>query len=428
VPLITAVTAVAISSCCPAQESAPPAGHSGGKLVLSAPLTHSDWVLKDNVPGLDDGLSGVRHMLDMCKAAGWSTIYWRCLDAGRSLYPSQLMDPMGPPLGDNYFDPRPDEEGKVGAHHNEAILQKMRERFHYGTVDSLGEAVRYGHAIGLEIHAWLTINEDDHAWGWPSRYTLAHPEHRWKRRDGSVYRSQLSFAFPAVREYKLAIVREILDRYPVDGLFIDWIRTGDVRDPQVDAQGVADYGYEDILVEGFRLQHGEDPLTIPNDDLRWVRHRAEPHTEFMRSVRQLSKTRHPRLPVAVLVQHPWSYRGDNPKYADNLRGLLLDVETWATEGLIDAAVPAGYYAAGSGGTPALAYDHLRTLTGNKVAIWMYAWVPGSVDDLLSGLDLARSLGADHILFWEADYIDNLPHKAALQQAMREHAAGAFRAK
>jgi hypothetical protein len=59
---------------------------------------------------------------------------------------------------------------------------------------------------------------------------------------------------------------------------------------------------------------------------------------------------------------------------------------------------------------------------------MYAWVPGSVDDLLSGLDLARSLGADHILFWEADYIDNLPHKAALQQAMREHAAGAFRAK
>ena len=33
---------------------------TGGKLILSAPLTHSDWVLKDNVPGLDDGLSPLR--------------------------------------------------------------------------------------------------------------------------------------------------------------------------------------------------------------------------------------------------------------------------------------------------------------------------------------------------------------------------------
>jgi hypothetical protein len=68
------------------------------KLILSAPLTHSDWILKDGVPGLDDGLPGVRHMLDMCRAAGWNRVYWRCLDAGRSLYPSHLMDPMGLPL------------------------------------------------------------------------------------------------------------------------------------------------------------------------------------------------------------------------------------------------------------------------------------------------------------------------------------------
>ena len=142
---------------------------TGGKLILSAPLTHSDWVIKDNVKGLDDGLAGVRHMLDMCKAAGWSRIYWRCLDAGRSLYPSRLMDPMGPPHGDNYFNPKPEEVRKVGAHKNEAVLRKMKDRYHYGTTDSLAEAVRYGHEIGLEIHAWFSINEDDHAWGWPRK-------------------------------------------------------------------------------------------------------------------------------------------------------------------------------------------------------------------------------------------------------------------
>jgi hypothetical protein len=406
-------------SCSDAASGEPP---NGGKLVLSAPLTHSDWVLKDNMPGLDDGLAGVRHMLDMCKAAGWSKIHWRCLDAGRSLYPSKLMDPMGPPHGDNYFNPKPEEVGKVGAQKNEAILQKMKDRFHYGTVDSLAEAVRYGHEIGLEIYAWLSINEDDHAWGWPSRYTVAHPEHRWRRRDGSCYRSQLSFAYPEVRSYKLAIIEEILDKYPVDGLFIDWIRTGDVRDPQVDAHGVADYGYEDILVQGFKAKFGIDPHAIPNNDPRWVKHRAEPQTEFMRSVRKLADSRSPRLPVAVLVQHPWSYRGDNPKYADNLQGLLVDVETWAKEGLIDAAVPAGYYAPKSGGTPELAYEHLKKLTGGKTEIWMYDWVPGSAADFSAGLERARKLGCNHILYWEADYIDNNPKKAELQKVMRENAA------
>ena len=297
----------------------------------------------------------------------------------------------------------------------------MKDRYHYGTVDSLAEAVRYGHEIGLEIHAWFSINEDDHAWGWPSRYTVAHPEHRWIRRDGGAYHSQLSFAYPEVRDYKLAIVREVLDHYAVDGIFLDWIRTGDVRDPQVDADGVADYGYEPILVDGFKTQYGIDPRSIPNNDMRWVKYRAEPQTIFMRAVREITNSKSPRLPVAVMVQHPWSYRGDNPKYADNLQGLLLDVATWASEGLTDAAVPAGYYGTNSGGTPQLAYEHLKQLTGGKIDIWMYAWVPTTADEFRSGLDVAHKLGARQILYWEADYIDNNPNKTELQQVMTEHA-------
>jgi hypothetical protein len=142
----------------------------------------------------------------------------------------------------------------------------------------------------------------------------------------------------------------------------------------------------------------------------------------MRSVRQLTNAKRPRLPVAVIVQHPWSYRGDNPKYADNLQGLLLDVATWADEGLVDAAVAAGYYAADSGGTPELAYDYLKKLTGGKIDIWTYAWVPTTVDEFRSGLEIACQLGARQILYWEADYIDNNPRKTELQRIMSDHAA------
>src|SRR5689334_11951783 len=58
------------------------------KLVLSAPLTHSDWMLKPNMVW---GIEGVRHMLDACKACGWSRVLWRVFDAGQASYPSKLL-------------------------------------------------------------------------------------------------------------------------------------------------------------------------------------------------------------------------------------------------------------------------------------------------------------------------------------------------
>ena len=35
---------------------------------------------------------------------------------------------MGSPDGDNYFNPNPEEVGKVGAQKNEGVLQKMKDR------------------------------------------------------------------------------------------------------------------------------------------------------------------------------------------------------------------------------------------------------------------------------------------------------------
>jgi hypothetical protein len=80
----------------------------------------------------------------------------------------------------------------------------------------------------LEVHARLSINEDDRVWGLQSRFTRRHPQFRWCKRSTFPYNSQLSFAFPEVREYKLNLLREIL-KYDFDGVFFDWIRTGDLR-------------------------------------------------------------------------------------------------------------------------------------------------------------------------------------------------------
>ncbi|HEX6961312.1 MAG TPA: family 10 glycosylhydrolase, partial [Lacipirellula sp.] len=294
-------------------------------------------------------------------------------------------------------------------------------RIDYGQFDSLAAAIDYGHSIGLKIHAWATINEDDHGWGWASEFAKAHPEYRWVRRDGTPYRSQLSFAFPEVREYKLGLIKELL-AYDIDGMLLDWIRTGDVRDnPQTDAQGVADSGYEPPNVSAFRRRYKIDPEIVANDDDRWVRVRAEPQTMFMRDVRTLVEEHDPppskggargginstdddaqqvgpgrsHIPIAVMVGHPWHYRGLQDPIDGNLRGLLLDVKTWAEEGLMDAAIAAGYYRAG--GSADSAYRALEEETGGNVDLWYYAWVPQTVEEFEGQFASAQSLGAERPL-------------------------------
>ncbi|MEP6662981.1 MAG: family 10 glycosylhydrolase [Verrucomicrobiota bacterium] len=399
---------------------------TGRKFILGSPLTHSDWMLKQ---GMAWGEAGVRHMLDMCKAAGWSRIYWRAFDGGRSLYKSKLMRAQGKWDEDNYWNPQNAEDLAVQqrttprpnftAKDRLALLAQV-EALDYEHFDSLAAAVDYGHKIGLEIHAWVTINEDDHAWGIQSEFSKKHPEFRWRKRNGKDYRSQLSFAFPEVRKYKLGLLKELLG-YDIDGFFFDWIRTGDVRDnPQTDAEGVADSGYEEPLVKKFKKKFDIDPHEVKNGDERWVRMRAEPQTEFVRAAHKLIRSHRRKIPISAMVAHPWHYRGEQNKIDGNLRGLLLDLTTWAREGLVDSVVAAGYHR--DGGNDELAYQALKKETEGKVDVWPYAWVPYTVAQAEQTFALADKLGARQILYWEADFIDDRPNAAELKAVMSRRAA------
>src|SRR5437016_3183010 len=89
-----------------------------------------------------------------------------------------------------------DKGGNNSNHSISEILSGMD----YTSFDSFAAAVQVGHELGLEIHAWVTINEDDHGWGAPAAFSRLWPELRWTRRDRRLYRSQLSLAFPKVME------------------------------------------------------------------------------------------------------------------------------------------------------------------------------------------------------------------------------------
>ena len=114
------------------------------------------------------GNESVRYMLDRCRELGLRKIYWRCLDGGRALYASELLE--GESVGWDEDCYQAWAWGEPATRQAEAHRRWYRKGF-----DSLKEAVRYGHRQGMEIHAWMSINEDDHAWGGVSRFSRTHP-------------------------------------------------------------------------------------------------------------------------------------------------------------------------------------------------------------------------------------------------------------
>ncbi|MCL2118130.1 MAG: family 10 glycosylhydrolase [Planctomycetaceae bacterium] len=395
------------------------------KILLSSPLTFTDWVLRHGT--VDE--EGIRYVLQECKNAGLNTIYWRVFDAGYTTFPSQFADSHSwseMEKGSHFWGPKNPEDMAVTKRYapnfeegRERLLEKF-QLIELKDFDTLKAACKIARELGISMNVWYTLNEDDHGYGHTSRFAKEHPQYVWVKRDGTKYHSQMSFAWSEVREYKLKVLEELLE-YDVDGVFFDWVRTGDIRDdPQSDAEGTADFGYEEINIQGFMEKYGIDPREIPNNDERWVKYRTLGSTEFMREAHKLIREKKPDIKISAMIHQPWAYRGHQNKINGSLYGLCLDVETWAKEKLIDSVVAAGYYM--DGGNATLAYEYLKDLTHGQVDVWLYRWIPNSPAEFQNCIDEANALKAKQILFWEADYIDGWANEEEMNQAMGGYAS------
>ena len=388
-------------------------------IILSTPVTHSDWISHSR-DRIGQGKESVQYVLERCKNAGMQKIYWRCFDGGLAGYASQLADGLSTGFDDdNYTTWDMANNALVRWEAGVSYMKDYSKDF-----DILKEAVAYGHEIGLEIHAWVTINEDDHGWGVISRFSRKHPQFRWVKQAGMPYNSQLSFAYEQVREYKLGLIKEILE-YEIDGIFFDWIRTGDVRnEPQATPDGTADFGYEKPLTDAFQEQTGRNPKDIPNNGEAWVRFRAQPQTLFMQQAHKLIKARNKNIAISMMGHTPWSYRCSTARVNGNLHGLLIDVDTWAKRGLIDEVVAWRGY--GGRDLSEKTYHHAVAEVAGHCDVWMYWYMPEAIADFRKSIEAAESLGSRQILYWEADYLDlkdRAHHAVELANTMLSYARG-----
>jgi uncharacterized lipoprotein YddW (UPF0748 family) len=253
-------------------------------------------------------LTSVTAQLDDIQKAGFTDVYLETFYHGFVIYPSQ------------YIPQRPEMKGK----------------------DYLDLYIREARKRGLKLHAWLEVfywEVDTKKYPQFPRTPLLdeHPEWRLLLRDGSPTskaEDAHNFANPAhpeVRRLLANMIGEIVGRYDVAGINLDYIRY---------PAGKPDAGYDDYTRKLYKKLSGIDPLTIEESTTnpewrRWVWFKESQVLEMVR----LAKERIDRVKPQVVLSAAIFPGPENERYqsskCQNWREMLR-------RGYLDAIVPMAY--------------------------------------------------------------------------------------
>ncbi len=95
--------------------------------------------------------------------------------------------------------------------------------------DALELVTRHMRAKGIDVLAAIRMSDTHHRSLDPTnpgcpQFAIDHPEYVIKQPDGRKNETALDYSYPEVRAHRLAIMREIAERYDVDGLELNFVR------------------------------------------------------------------------------------------------------------------------------------------------------------------------------------------------------------
>lgn len=257
---------------------------------------------------------GLARIFDRLAAVGINTVFFETVNAGYPIYPSAIAPEQNP------------------------LIRGW---------DPLEDAVDLAHERGLELHAWVwtfaagntrhnaIVNQSA---TYPGPLIAAHAD--WANYDNQgrmIPQGQtkpfLDPANPEVRRYLLSLFEEIVTRYDVDGLQLDYIRY-----PFQDPSAGRSYGYGAAARSQFRQMTGVDPLTLSPGDrqlwAQWTNFRTEQIDSFVAETDRLLEQINPDLILSAAVfPMPEHQRRQEIQQA---------WETWARRGDVDLIVPMCY--------------------------------------------------------------------------------------
>jgi len=285
--------------------------------------------------------------------------------------------------------------------------------------DPLSYILQRGHAAGLQIHAWLNVF---YVWPYPPPYPRSfkhvvnlHPEwlvvdeegrnlaqyDRYDRAKESSEGLYLDPANPQVRDHFLQVCKEVVDRYDVDGIHLDFIRYPGPR-----------WGFNREALEAFIQRWGVDPRLLS----RWVRKPMPERfikgelplhlrwhyyyyslwaetksyyiTELVRDVHREVTSIRPQVILSAAVL-------PDPQIAYYLKG--QDWPTWLVHGYVDLVAPMAYHGDQMRVVAQLA-EAKRRAGGGTVFAGLGAWIktPAEIQQEVQGL---KEIGIDGFCYF-----------------------------
>jgi len=210
--------------------------------------------------------------------------------------------------------------------------------------DPLAVTITKGHARGLAVHAWINVNLVAGTDVPATRGHIAYRHPEWlmvprqiaddlaaldpagpeylgrltrfaRARSAEIEGLYLSPATPAAVEYTTSVVRDIVQRYAVDGVHFDYLRYPS-----------DDFDYSRETLRAF----GQSVTRFPD---RFRRFRADRLTALLTQLRKAVKIARPAAAVSVAV-------APDPVEASAER--LQDWSAWLNQGLMDVVCPTAY--------------------------------------------------------------------------------------
>jgi len=202
--------------------------------------------------------------------------------------------------------------------------------------DPLEFAIKTAHKLGLELHAWINTfpawrGMEDPIITNPLQPILAHPE--WVVCDSTgnpmprAENHYISFStgIPAVHDYIVNVVDDIVSKYNIDGIHFDYIR-------YPEGSPTLGYSHDSISVKRFHSKQG-NPLNIDWED--WQRDQV---TAFIAKAYDSIISIKPWVKVSAAVIGNY-----NSSRWNGYHIVYQDARRWSEIGKIDMIIPMIYY-------------------------------------------------------------------------------------
>jgi len=186
--------------------------------------------------------------------------------------------------------------------------------------DPLKVLVDKAHEYDLKVHTWLCVFRD----GPQSVFLEKNPQFAARDKDGNPIKG--GWVCPArkeVQEHELSLYVEVMEKYDIDGVHLDYIR---YAGPEM--------CFCDYCVNTFMKEHGVDirKLTSRDDAWEtWVEWRIGIITSFVERLREEAKSRGREVSAAVFSAYPIC-----------IESVGQDWVSWGKKGLVDYLFPMTY--------------------------------------------------------------------------------------